>query len=779
MRSSLSRVATTIVVGLLVVACTSATSPPPAPSPLPTSAPPVTSPLPTSAPPVTTPLPTSAPPATIHPPTSSPPAPSRDSAQISAGYAHTCVLTSGGGVKCWGYGLHGALGNGTATTSRTPVSVAGLTSGVSAISAASFYACALTYGGGVMCWGWNRTGQLGNDTTTSSSIPVGVSGLTSGVTAISAGDGQNCALTSGGGVKCWGYTYSSGALGTALATISVVPVDVSGLESGVSAVAASGGNVCALTSGGGVKCWGFNGAGQLGNGTTTISVVPVDVSGLTSGVTAIAAGGGRTCALTSGGGVKCWGYNDHGQLGNGTTTNSSVPVDVSGLESGITAISTGRSHTCALTSGGGVKCWGFNGAGQLGTGTTTTSLVPVVVAGLTNGVTAISAGYGHTCALTSRSSVKCWGDNSYGQLGNGTRTNSKVPVEVDFASSSSAVWSEPTVVGSSGQCDAIAAVIDAEGGEHIAVGCDARIRYSVQTGTDWNTTELAPPNERAEYQPQLAVHGDVLYLAYTRVAIEDGGCGDSGRRDVGVYVRTRALPDGEWSDPELLGELADGLHSFRVVGGTIHATVKNADDGQIYYETLNGGSFRRYEIPYATGDVALRIGDDGKARIAYEADGAIWYGVFTGSGFASTEIEGSSNGYAPVLVLGAGDRPYLLWRRGYHGGGCAEPGPEPDDGTYYGTKVGGAWQSERLTPGQGVASLTVDVDAGRIHVLVSDQGGLVYRSKSEGEAWSTLTFSAVHASDAVIRRDPLTGALLVAYIRGESDGARVYVMQYR
>src|SRR3990170_2124289 len=218
MRSSLSRVATTIVVGLLVVACTSATSPPPAPSPLPTSAPPVTSPPPTSAPRLPPPPPTRAPPATIHPPTSAPPAPSRDSAQISAGYAHTCVLTSGGGVKCWGYGLHGALGNGTATTSRTAVRV---------------------------------------------------SGLTSGVTAISAGDGQNCALTSGGGVKCWGYTYSSGALGTALATISVVPVDVSGLESGVSAVAASGGNVCALTSGGGVKCWGFNGAGQLGNGTTT------------------------------------------------------------------------------------------------------------------------------------------------------------------------------------------------------------------------------------------------------------------------------------------------------------------------------------------------------------------------------------------------------------------------------------------------------------------------------------------------------------------------------
>jgi hypothetical protein len=338
-------------------------------------------------------------------------------------------------------------------------------------------------------------------------------------------------------------------------------------------------------------------------------------------------------------------------------------------------------------------------------------------------------------------------------------------------------------IGSPGHCDALAAVIAGDGGQHLAAGCDARIRYSVQTGAGagWETTALAPPNGRAEYDPQLAVQGDVLYLAYTRVAVEEGNCADSGLRDVGVYVRNRTLPGGEWSDPRRIGEIADHLGSFRVAGGTIHATVANADDGQTYYETLAGEVYGRYVIPHAKGAVALRIGDDGRARIAYEADGAIWYGVFAGSGFSSAKIDGTSNGFGPVLVLGAVDRPYLLWRRGYDRpfAGCALPGPDAEDGTYYGTKIGGAWQSERLTLAEGVASLTVDVDSGRIHAPVSSQAGLLYRSKSEGEAWSMHTFSDVHADDAVIRHDPLTGELLAVYLRAENGVTRVYVTHDR
>ncbi|MDW8351994.1 MAG: hypothetical protein RML99_08790 [Anaerolineae bacterium] len=283
--------------------------------------------------------------------------------------------------------------------------------------------------------GGNYYGQLGDGTTTDRSRPVNVSGLTD-VIAIAAGGAHTCGRTTpttNRRVKCWGFNFY-GQLGDGMWTNRPIsnptPGDVPGL-SNVLQIAAGSGHTCARIIGGGVKCWGFNISGQLGNGTWgTNFPIPVDVSGLISGVLDIAAGGLHTCALIASGGVKCWGSNVYGQLGNGTRTNSPnpTPVDVSGL-SNVLTIAAGFYHTCALITGDRVKCWGNNVYGQLGDGTTTDRNSPVDVSGLSNVLT-IAAGFYHTCALITGDRVKCWGNNVYGQLGDGTTTHRYTPVSV-------------------------------------------------------------------------------------------------------------------------------------------------------------------------------------------------------------------------------------------------------------------------------------------------------------------------------------------------------------
>jgi alpha-tubulin suppressor-like RCC1 family protein len=348
---------------------------------------------------------------------------------IDLGDHHTCALTNGGAVKCWGNNGAGQLGDGTTSHRFIPVNVVGLSNGISAISAGAGHTCALTSSGGVKCWGANSDGELGDGTTTGRTTPTAVFGLSSGVIAISANGYHTCALTSAGGVKCWGDN-EFGQLGDGTITDRLTPVDVSGLTSGVSAISSGFGHTCALTSAGGVKCWGYNYHGQLGDETTTNRRTPTDVFGLSNGVIAIAAGGNHTCALTSAGGAMCWGYNRKGQLGNGQNTNSPRPINVSGLASGTAAISGGSFHTCALTSEGGMKCWGLNHWGELGDGTKTDRNTPVDVTGLISGISAVSLGSYHTCALTTEGGVKCSGWNQYGQLGDGSGTTRLTPVDV-------------------------------------------------------------------------------------------------------------------------------------------------------------------------------------------------------------------------------------------------------------------------------------------------------------------------------------------------------------
>jgi alpha-tubulin suppressor-like RCC1 family protein len=297
----------------------------------------------------------------------------------------------------------------------------------------------------VYAWGSNAYGQLGNGSNTDSNVPVAVStaGVLNGqkVTVVSAGGYQGMAVANGH-VYAWGYNIR-GELGNGSNSNINVPVAVStaGVLNGVMVTSFAGGYDHSLAlANGQVFAWGYNADGELGNGTNSNSNVPVAVS--TSGVlggntvTAVAAGNGDSLALANGQ-VYAWGNNDHGQLGNGSTIsrNSPVAVSASGVLGGktVTALAAGDIHSLAV-AGGQAYAWGSNSNGQLGNGSNTNSNVPVAVstAGVLNGltVTAVAGGGAHSLALAN-GQVFAWGYNGDGELGNGTKTDSKLPVAVN------------------------------------------------------------------------------------------------------------------------------------------------------------------------------------------------------------------------------------------------------------------------------------------------------------------------------------------------------------
>lgn len=347
--------------------------------------------------------------------------------KIAAGYAQTLGLKSDGTVWAWGWNKYGQLGDDTDTDRTSPVQVSGL-SGVTAIVGGWHHSLALKSDGTVWGWGDNWGGQLGDRTTTNRTTPVQANGI-GGVTAIAGGGYHSLALKSDGTVWSWGYN-AEGQLGNGTTTNSSTPVQVSTL-SGVTAVAAGGFHSIALKSDGTVWAWGDNDRGQLGDGTTTDSSTSIQVSGL-SGVIAVAAGGYHSLALKSDGTVWAWGYNNSGQLGDGTTTNRSTPIQIVGLDN-VIAIAGGSPFSMALKSDGTVWTSGayewFTNDGQRGWYYYRTYAAQITEI---SGVSAIAAGHSHHVALKSNGSVWTWGYNYYGQLGDGTTTDNNIPTQVDI-----------------------------------------------------------------------------------------------------------------------------------------------------------------------------------------------------------------------------------------------------------------------------------------------------------------------------------------------------------
>jgi alpha-tubulin suppressor-like RCC1 family protein len=359
-----------------------------------------------------------------------------NAADVSAGDYHACVLLQDGEVRCSGHNGLGQLGDGTITHSSTPVPVFQMTQ-AAGVTAGGFHSCAVLRDGTVRCWGQNDVGQLGDGTTTSSSTPVTVNGITSAI-AVAAGYKHTCALVQNGTVKCWGDN-SYGELGDGNAILSPqrggpstshssIPVTVVGIDTAVAVTASDGYHSCAVLQNGSVNCWGDNVSGQLGDGTRATAVTPVAVAGITTAV-AVSSGDFHTCGVLGNGSVMCWGLNFSGQLGDGTGWDSNTPVQVSGISTA-TAVSAGVIHTCAVLQDGTARCWGYNSNGQLGDGTTTNRYAPAAVSGVATATAAVAAGNNDSCVVLQGGVVKCWGMNTYGELGIGTTADTGTPTKV-------------------------------------------------------------------------------------------------------------------------------------------------------------------------------------------------------------------------------------------------------------------------------------------------------------------------------------------------------------
>ncbi len=362
--------------------------------------------------------------------------------KIFAGTLHSCSVQYGG-LKCWGYNGEGNLGNGNTINQNAPVQVSGMLSGVVGVSLGHHNTCAVKDSGALYCWGINNNGQFGTGSTTpaNASSPQSIPTMESGVTKVSVGNFTVCAIKSGA-LYCWGRN-DYGQVGVGNTTMQTRPVLVTGMDRDVIDVdvAQYGGvHVCALKTGGRMFCWGYNANGELGDGTTLNRALPVQVSGMESDVMAISSGGGFTCALKRSQ-LYCWGYHQDGRLGIGPYDgqNRAAPTKVPAFEGKIvTRVDAGGYHACAVVDGS-MYCWGRNDWANIGNGTTANQFSPVKITGMDN-VTDVAAGgtfdgggaRAWTFALIGNA-LYGWGRNDYGQLGNGTNTNSSAPTVPAFS----------------------------------------------------------------------------------------------------------------------------------------------------------------------------------------------------------------------------------------------------------------------------------------------------------------------------------------------------------
>ena len=350
-----------------------------------------------------------------------PPPPPIEWAEVSAGRDHTCAIARNGITYCWGRGSFGALGSDTRIALEpTPVDSVPL---FAEVAAGGEHTCGVSAESVVLCWGRNTHAELGNGTTQDTVVPTPTGRADVQIISLTAGSDHNCGLDPDGLAFCWGWNFY-GQIGNGSTVDQGLPVFAHGSER-FAQISAGRNHTCAVTRTGGAYCWGQNDDGQLGDGTRTGRLTPtlVDLPGT---VARISAGDAHSCALLSNGAAYCWGRGNLGELGTGSANSSLVPAAVIGGAS-FTTIAAGGQHTCAVDTSARAWCWGYNEDGR--TGTAVIGLVvsaPEPVIGDVQ-FSQISAGQLHTCGVTPTAEIRCWGFGGFGQLGTGSTASEGAP----------------------------------------------------------------------------------------------------------------------------------------------------------------------------------------------------------------------------------------------------------------------------------------------------------------------------------------------------------------
>lgn len=347
---------------------------------------------------------------------------------LTAGALHSCGLTSGGAAYCWGANSDGQLGNGTTTSSTTPVAVTGSYTFTS-LSAGNYFTCGITTAQAMYCWGYGDDGGLGNGVYAGSTVPVLVGGshLWS---SVDGGGSHTCGVTTTGALYCWGWNYY-GQLGDGTTTDRSLPTLVNGFT--WTAVASGTYDTCGIRNNGAAYCWGWNNYGEVGDGSSSQRLSPTAVSGALT-FSSITMGRMHVCALTSAGVAYCWGSQADGDLGDNSGTGQDHPVAVVGGWTW-TSLAAGALFTCGIRSTGAAYCWGTNDHGNLGDGTTTDRAVPTLVAGGSTWTSLAAGGQGpsydrHACGMSTAGAAYCWGSNGSGQLGIGSTVEQHAPISL-------------------------------------------------------------------------------------------------------------------------------------------------------------------------------------------------------------------------------------------------------------------------------------------------------------------------------------------------------------